>query len=85
MLADKIVLLADDNPTNRLLVKRMLIQQGCQVTCAENGDEALAQVTDAKADFDLVLMCQAPAATQRVCRQRNRDETVSIHRHSVTG
>ncbi len=48
------ILVADDNATNRLVLSRMLIRQGHQVTEAVNGREAVA--TAASGAFDLVLM-----------------------------
>ncbi len=53
------VLLAEDNHVNRVVARRMLEKVGVTVFVAENGKEAVEQVS-AKA-FDLVLMdCQMP-------------------------
>ena len=53
------VLLAEDNPVNRLVATEMLQVLGCAVTTAEHGADALAQ-WQATA-FDLVFMdCQMP-------------------------
>lgn len=53
------ILVADDNPTNRKLVARMLEKMGVSVTLAENGNEALEKVSSQP--FDLVFMdCQMP-------------------------
>jgi CheY-like chemotaxis protein len=48
------VLLADDNAVNRKLACRLLGKQGCAVTLAANGHEAVA--AHASEDFDLILM-----------------------------
>ena len=53
------VLLAEDNMVNQLVCRETLVNMGCQVACASNGQEAvqLAQ----QCNFDLVLMdCQMP-------------------------
>jgi PAS domain S-box-containing protein len=47
------VLVADDHPTNRKVIQLML-EGAAEVTCAENGQEALDIL--AEASFDLVLM-----------------------------
>jgi signal transduction histidine kinase/DNA-binding NarL/FixJ family response regulator len=49
-----VVLLAEDNPVNRLVAKRMLERIDCQVVIAENGLEAVEAVR--KGGIDLVLM-----------------------------
>jgi two-component system, sensor histidine kinase and response regulator len=48
------VLLVEDNRVNQLLAKRMLEKRGHRVVVAENGREALEEIT--KGSFDLVLM-----------------------------
>jgi CheY-like chemotaxis protein len=48
------VLVAEDNPINQRLAKRLLEKHGHHVTLVENGREALAAIERAR--FDLVLM-----------------------------
>ena len=48
------VLLAEDHPTNRRVVELMLAGAGVELTCVENGAEAVSAC--ARSDFDLVLM-----------------------------
>jgi two-component system sensor histidine kinase/response regulator len=48
------VLLAEDNPVNQKLAKRLLEKRGHRVTVASNGELALAALEGAR--FDLVLM-----------------------------
>jgi PAS domain S-box-containing protein len=48
------ILLAEDNPVNQLLAVRLLEKRGHHVTVANNGKEALAQLS--RATFDVVLM-----------------------------
>ena len=48
------ILLADDSPDNRMLVRAFLSKTGCQLHEAEDGREALARFTTG--NYDLVLM-----------------------------
>jgi CheY-like chemotaxis protein len=48
------VLLTDDNPTNRMVVRLFLAPHGCEISEAGNGQEALDRL--ANATFDLVLL-----------------------------
>ena len=53
------VLLAEDQPVNQKLARKMLEQLGCRVTLAGNGREAVRSVKTEK--YDLILMdCQMP-------------------------
>ncbi len=59
ILLRKAVLVVDDSEANRRLARRMLLQLGCAVTEASDGDEvvpALIAATGAGAPLDLVLM-----------------------------
>lgn len=49
------ILIADDDPTIRTLVSKMMIAEGFEITTAANGHEAVAavQLTDS---FDVILM-----------------------------
>lgn len=38
------VLLAEDNRANQLALTRLMTSEGCVVTCALNGEEALAEI-----------------------------------------
>lgn len=48
------ILLVEDNPFNRELLKAALIRMGCRVVEAKNGKEALAKIADS--DFRLIFM-----------------------------
>ncbi len=48
------VLVAEDNPVNQLLVRRILERSGCRVTLADNGQAALDAL--AEGEVDVVLM-----------------------------
>jgi CheY-like chemotaxis protein len=53
------ILLAEDNPVNQLVAKRMLALLGCEVELAESGDAVLELL--GRGDFDLILMdCMMP-------------------------
>ena len=75
------VLLAEDNPVNRLIAQEMLQTMGLTVLHADNGAEALAVLE--RSPVDLVLMdCQMPvldgyAATRRI---REREERLGLPR-----
>lgn len=48
------VLLAEDNPVNRLVAEKLLTKRGYTVQVAENGREAVSRYSEG--DFDLILM-----------------------------
>lgn len=56
------VLLAEDNPTNQLVVKGVLAQAGYyDVTVVDDGEQAVAAVVRSADEFDIVLMdCRMP-------------------------
>src|SRR5450759_2898445 len=67
------VLLAEDNPINQMVARALLERAGCDVTMANNGDEAVA--LSAVGEFALIFMdCQMPvldgyAATAAIRRR----------------
>jgi CheY-like chemotaxis protein len=69
------ILLVEDNPVNQLVARRILQSFAVEVTVANNGRDALAQI--AGACFDLVLMdCHMPImdgfVTTRAIREEER-------------
>ena len=74
------VLLAEDHPTNRRVVELILGAAGVDLTCVENGAEAVDEA--ARSSFDLILMdMQMPvmdgltairAIRRRECREKAR-------------
>jgi CheY-like chemotaxis protein len=88
------ILVAEDNPVNQELTLTMLQLENCQVTIAENGEDAVAACEREK--FDLVLMdCQMPAmdgyeATAAIrqresARGRIRTPIVALTANAVDG
>ena len=53
------ILVAEDNPVNQMVAKRLIERMGAEVTAVGNGFEALAAATSSK--FDVILMdCHMP-------------------------
>lgn len=51
------ILLAEDNPVNRVLAQKLLQKQGHKITCANNGKEAVQLwEQNASQHFDIILM-----------------------------
>ena len=50
------ILLVEDNPINRKLAHHLLNKAGCQVTLAENGQQAIDRIRQEPDSFDLVFM-----------------------------
>ena len=76
------VLLVDDDPATNFYIKRLLQKQGIDVNVAENGEQALVMLTEAK--FDCVLMdVQMPVmdgieATKKIRSSRLGYENIPI-------
>lgn len=90
----KRILLAEDNLMNQRLVQTHLRDLDCELTLAENGEEAVALVT--QHDFDLILMdCQMPVmngfdATREIRailreQQRQQPAILAVTANSVQG
>lgn len=86
------ILVAEDNPVNRLVTTELLQQLGHQVTNVENGAEALEVV--ARESFDLILLdCQMPVMdgyeTARCLRRgqggHQRIPVVAVTAHAAIG
>jgi len=87
------ILVAEDNPVNRLLVLRILERDGHRIVLASNGQEALEEWN--RQPFDLILMdLQMPemdgfAATREIRRAERqsgaRTPIVALTAHAMTG
>jgi twitching motility two-component system response regulator PilG len=66
-LTDKVILVVDDSPTVRKIVKVTLTKMGCQVVMAEDGLEALAKIEDEKPDLILLDIIMPRMDGYQVC------------------
>ncbi len=55
-LADKRILVVEDNPTNQYVAKALLSNQGANITIANNGAQALEELENSLLPFDIILM-----------------------------
>jgi twitching motility two-component system response regulator PilG len=66
-LTDKVILVVDDSPTVRKIVKVTLAKIGCRVIMAEDGLEALAKIEDEKPDLILLDIMMPHLDGYQVC------------------
>ncbi len=90
------ILLVEDNPINRKVLLRQLLQLGYSAEFATNGQEALDMLAERNGRVDIILMdCQMPvldgyAATREIRRQeqetnRPRVAIVAVTAHANVG
>ncbi len=86
------VLVAEDNPVNQMVARRMLEQLGCRVDAVANGLEALEAFRHQP--YDVVLMdVQMPEmdgleAARRICRERRGEggpRIIGLTAHAMEG
>ena len=86
------VLLAEDNPVNRLVILRQLSELGYHVDAAHNGRQALKKIQERS--YDLVLMdCQMPEldgyeTTRRIRRMESAGQhlpVIAVTAHALKG
>ncbi len=78
------ILVAEDHPTNQLVIQHLLEPLGADVTIVNNGEEALATV--AIEDFDIILMdIQMPImdGITATCAIRKREENLGLRRMPI--
>ncbi len=73
------VLLVEDEPAQREILRYNLESEGFDVRCAENGEEALLMIAEALPDLVILDWMMPLLSGIEVCRQiRSRDETRHI-------
>jgi two-component system, sensor histidine kinase and response regulator len=86
------ILVAEDQPINRLVIERLLARLGISAECVSDGREVLARLQ--QRDYDLIFMdCQMPHLdgyqTTRVIRRREPDgkrvPIVALTGHALEG
>lgn len=76
------LLLAEDEPTNQIVIKSILAKFGYQVDVANNGFDAIAALENN--DYALVLMdCMMPLLSGYEATLVIRDQTSAVRNHSV--
>lgn len=66
-LTNKVILVVDDSPTVREIVRVTLTKMGCQVVMAEDGLEALAKIKEEKPDLILLDIIMPRMDGYQVC------------------
>ncbi|NPV59165.1 MAG: response regulator transcription factor [Actinobacteria bacterium] len=75
-MADKKILVADDDPHIRRLIAELLAAEGYQVLLAEDGEEAMELCRDERPDLVILDIIMPKMDGMEVCR-RLRDETAA--------
>ena len=65
----KVILLVDDEPSVRILVKKILESEGYAVDVAETGDEGLGKLRDIKPDLMILDMMMPGRSGLEVCKR----------------
>jgi len=88
------ILIVEDEPSVREVVRRLLLHQGHRVVAARNGKEALEILADANTEIDLVItdmVMPEMSGVELVARLRERRDRVRViymsgyNRESLTG
>ncbi|WOG26626.1 response regulator [Endozoicomonas sp. 8E] len=88
VLDNKKVLVAEDNPANQLVLKKLLKKVNIEPVFAENGQEALEYCKSDPESWDLILMdCEMPVmdgytATEAI---RQFEQEAGIEEHTIIG
>lgn len=77
---NSLILLAEDDPVNRILAEAVLSEQGYQIDCVVNGEEALEAAQ--RTAYDLILMdCQLPMMSGYEAAKKIREREGATGRH----
>ncbi|WP_252176923.1 response regulator [Endozoicomonas sp. 4G] len=88
VLDNKKVLVAEDNPANQLVLKKLLKKVNLVPVFAENGQEALDQYKSDPGSWDLILMdCEMPvmdgySATEAI---RQFEQEAGVEKQAIIG
>jgi PAS domain S-box-containing protein len=76
------LLLADDEPTSRMVMKAILTKLGCLVDVVKNGSETITALENN--DYDLVLMdCMMPVMDGYEATAVIRDQNSNVRNHAI--
>ncbi len=72
------ILVVDDIPQNARLLEAVLVSQGYDVVCVNDGNTALELVKSAKPDLVLLDVMMPPPDGYEVCRRLREDEETAV-------
>jgi twitching motility two-component system response regulator PilH len=73
MVAQKIILVVDDSPTERFFLTDLLTKSGYEVLTAENGDDALAKIRLERPALVVMDVVMPGSSGFQITRALNRD------------
>ncbi len=73
MVAQKIILVVDDSPTERFFLTDLLKRSGYEVLTAENGDDALAKIRLERPSLVVMDVVMPGSSGFQITRALNRD------------
>jgi twitching motility two-component system response regulator PilH len=73
MVAQKIILVVDDSPTERFFLTDLLKRSGYEVLTAENGDDALAKIRLERPALVVMDVVMPGSSGFQITRELNRD------------
>ena len=73
MVAQKIILVVDDSPTERFFLTDLLTRRGYEVLTAENGDDALAKIKLERPSLVVMDVVMPGSSGFQITRALNRD------------
>ena len=82
-------MVAEDNPTNRLVIRKVLENWGAEVSLAEDGVQAVDEFVKNEASFDFILMdCEMPeldgyGATKQIRALNKQIPIIALTAHAL--